>query len=393
MLGRDVDSSPIQYRTWVVNDTPDLTGALYTGDKSGSSPLVDISAYAIFDPNEVVNFNLPNATDWSTTRRVLPQLICDSQVAIIDGYIYLFGGQNTASIFRATVDNPADWVDTGATLPTALAGSQLAIVDGYIYLFGGTTDATLASGTDTIFSAPLSDPLTWSNDGYVLPGKLHHSQLAIVDGYLYLFGGNQSNNAIDVIYQADTSSPQVWSDTGKTLPDKLYGSQLAIMDGYVFLLGGLLSTDKSTKNIYTASITDPTIWLKVSSLPLPACYGQFVTVGNQGFLIAATDSTTSFTKILQCNLDAPLNWIDTRTVVPGLVTQSQLAIVYDRLFLFGGNGSTIIFANNSVLKYKLDSAATVSYGMVTRTEYNSTPNPLDLFMVLGFPYWKTDYGS
>lgn len=393
MLGRDVDSSPIQYRTWVVNDTPDLTGALYAGDKSGPSPFVDISAYAIFDPNEVVDFNLPNALDWSTTRRVLPKLICDSQIAVIDGYVYLFGGQNSASILKATVDNPADWVDTGATLPGPLAGSQLAIVDGYIYLFGGATDATMNSGTKAIYSAPTSNPLSWTNDGYLLPDKLHHSQLAIADGYLYLFGGYGTHGATNVIYQASASNPLAWHTDGYLLPDSLYGSQLAIMDGYICLIGGLLSNNTPTKNIYAANLSSPTTWSLINTLPYASFYGQFVTVGDQGYLITPTNTATSFTKILRCNLDKPFEWVDTKSTVPGSVSQSQLAIIYDRLFLFGGNGSTVIFANNSLLKYKLDSVLTISYGTITRTEYNATPNHLDLFALLGFPYWKTDYGS
>lgn len=49
MLGRDLNASPIQYRTWVVPDQPDYTGQFYTGDKSGPEPLVDITAYAIFN--------------------------------------------------------------------------------------------------------------------------------------------------------------------------------------------------------------------------------------------------------------------------------------------------------------------------------------------------------
>lgn len=393
MLGRDVDSSPIQYRTWVVNNTPDLTGALYTGDKSGPSPLVDITAYAILDPNEVVGFNLPNPLDWATTRRVLPELVCDSQVAIIDGYIYLFGGQNSADILQASVDRPADWVDTGADLPSPLAGSQLAIVDGYIYLFGGATDATMNSGTKAIYSAPVTNPLSWTNDGYLLPDKLHHSQLAIADGYLYLFGGYGPDGATNIIYQANAANPLSWTSDGYALPDKLYGSQVAILDGYICLFGGITSGDIPTHNIYAAPLTNPTSWLTVGQLPCPAFYGQFATVGSEGFLFTPTDTTTSFTRILRCETAQPFLWVDTQSTVPGSIAQSQLAIVYDRLFLYGGNGNTVIFANNSLLKYKLDSVATVSYGLITRTEYNSTPNPLNLFAVLGFPNWKTDYGS
>ena len=102
MLGRDVNSAPTQYRTWVVPNTPDLTGALYTGLKSGPNPMVDISAYYIVDPNAIVDFNLPLPTQWQSLpgtpfdfpgKKVLPAQISDSQLAIIDGYAYMFGGE------------------------------------------------------------------------------------------------------------------------------------------------------------------------------------------------------------------------------------------------------------------------------------------------------------
>lgn len=42
MRGRDVDCGPVTYRTWTVLNTPDITGALYTGSKCGGSALTDI---------------------------------------------------------------------------------------------------------------------------------------------------------------------------------------------------------------------------------------------------------------------------------------------------------------------------------------------------------------
>lgn len=390
MLARDINSSPTQYRTWVVNGQPDLTGQFYTGDKSGPLPFVDVSAYAILDPNEVVDFNLPNPVDWNTTFRVLPESTYGSHLAVIDGYVYLFGGKNNNKIYKASLNNPADWVDTGARLPTNLGGAQLAVVDGYIYLFGGNNGVA----TNTIYSAPTTNPLTWTNNGPLLPKNLYQSQLAIIDGYIYLFGGIDSNNATNTILQASVTNPLSWINTGATLPSPLYGSSLAIIDGYTYLFGGLTSPNIPTASIFYASNVNPLTWsTSVFPLPYAAYHGQFFTVGTQGFLIAPTLAPASYTRILTCNLSSPLRWGDTLSTVPGQVSQSQLAIIYDRIWLFGGNGSSVIFANNSILKYTLGSTAVISYGSITRTIYDSTPNPLDLFDVIGFPNWKTDYGS
>ncbi|MCZ2224610.1 MAG: hypothetical protein LC122_13375 [Chitinophagales bacterium] len=42
MRGRDVDCPTITYRTWKVQDTPDSTGAQYSGTKCGPTNLADI---------------------------------------------------------------------------------------------------------------------------------------------------------------------------------------------------------------------------------------------------------------------------------------------------------------------------------------------------------------
>lgn len=43
MRGIDVDAGSLTYRTWVVNGSPDTSGAQYTGTKSGGSPLSSIA--------------------------------------------------------------------------------------------------------------------------------------------------------------------------------------------------------------------------------------------------------------------------------------------------------------------------------------------------------------
>lgn len=398
-IDRGRNSPPTQYRTWVVEDQPDFGGQFYTGEKSGPTPLQNVTAYAIVDDNLVCDFNLPNPLDWDNTYSVLPARIYDSQLAIIDGYVYLFGGIDTAAIYRASLNTPTVWTDTGAKLPTPLGGSQLVIVDGYVYLFGGQTAASLTSGTDTVFSALVSDPLTWTNHGSLLPRKLSHSQAFIANNHIYLLGGYEINNASNIIFSAPLSSPLAWSDTGFRLPNPSYSSQLAIVDGYAYLLGGLLTPQTPDGYIYGASLSNPTFWFNTGeTMPYPVFSGQFCTIGAQGYLFSQARTSESFTKIFQCQLQFPTLWKDTGVTIPGTVSQSQLAIIYDRIWLFGGNGSTVIFSCNSIIKWPILPAppspyyaAAQAYGNITRTQYQAISNLLDKTNLLGFPYWKTSY--
>lgn len=395
MLARDVNSLPIQYRTWVVEDAPDLNAELYSGLKSGDDPLVDVSAYVVFDPFAVVDFNLPNPLDWKTSFKVLPESIYNSHLAVVDGYTYLFGGQLTDKIFRAPLDNPANWEDTEATLPVPLYGSQLAIIDDTIYLFGGNIGN---SPTDHIYSAPLSDPLTWTDHGALLPKKLCFSQLGIVDDTIYLFGGKEVTGPSSVILKAPTGTPLVWSNPGNTLPTNLSNSQLAIVDGYMLLCGGVTAANTPTDIVYGAFTSNPLFWFTGGQLPYKMHNSQVAVIADKLYLFGPTASgastaTASNTRILIADRLVPFIFIDSLFKIPGEVSCSQLGIIYDRLFLFGGNGNQIIFANNSFLKYEFGSPVAMTYGEVTRTEVNNAPPTLDLFVILGMPPWKTDYGA
>jgi hypothetical protein len=402
MIGRDVNSSPTQYRTWIVNNTPDFDGYYYTGLKSGLESFVDVSTYQINDGYAVVDFNFPLAQNWSPAFKTMPTVdgyidgyssIHSSQLAIIDGYCYLFGGEGSSEILRASTSNPTDWIYTGFNLPDPLSGSSLSIIDGYIYLMGGKTTS---GSTNHIYRAQTSNPLSWIYTGSNLPGALHKSQLVDLDGYVYLFGGKNGNLATNVIYKAPRSNPLSWTNTGATLPDNLYESQVAILDNRIHLFGGFTQENVQTNRIYSALKATPTTWTVSGILPFPCGGGQFVVVANKGYLFtegSVVGAQPYLTKILRCDISSPTVWQDTLYTVPGNITQSQLGIVNDRLYLFGGNGISAIFLCDQQLKYDFSTGTpAAAYGSLTRTQYNATIDSFNLFKLLGFPAWKTNYG-
>ena len=414
MLARDVDSIPTQYRTWVVPNEPDFNGQFYTGLKSGNNPLVDIVAFQISDDNVIADFNLPLGADWVPVpldqykafpvRKILPAPIEDSCLAIIDGYAYMFGGKVTASIYRASLNNPADWVDTGATLPTTLYGASLAIVGSSIYLFGGNTGSAGQNGiTQNIYSAPVSDPLSWTNNGALLPQALQYSSLGMSGGNLYLFGGLGAGGATNVIYTASTSNPLVWTDTHSYLPTSIYGAAIAQVNNYWYLYGGQTSPNAVTNSILSASVSTPTFWFPDGYLPYATAFSQFVTMGTDGYLIGPMVGayTNGATGIIHCALafptiwDTPLNPIpyNTPKIVPGVISHSQLAIIYDRIWLFGGSGELAVFCCNQNVKYDYYDPVVINYGYITRTVYQGADNAADPYQTLGFPYWKTSYSQ
>jgi len=419
MLGRDVDSSPVEYRTWVVDGYPDYDGYYYDGPRGGTNTFADVVAYEIPNGTGPVDFNYPVATSWNTTYTQLPSTLRDAHLAIIDGYIYLFGGKISDKIYRASTGRPTDWIDTGATLPTSLYGAQVAIISDRVYLFGGNNGIA----TDTVYSAPLTDPLTWTNHGSVLPQQLYHSQLILTgtDGYVYLLGGHTINTPVDYVYYASVSDLLTWNTSSRKLPDTLYGSSVSLIEDRVYLFGGIVGDGYGTlptSNTYWVElaelIDESNSWTTEDTLPNDMAFAQFVTIGASGYMFGIDKervgaytlvdgyyhygetippNETYNTKIFKCNLTVPVVWEQLSTEISGEIFQSQAAIIYDRLYLFGGNGNSIIFACKPTIKYSFSSPYVINYGTITRTEYGSTTDALELFKVLCFPYWKTDYYS
>ena len=416
MLAIDWNSNPLQYRSWITANNPDLTAQYYYGYKSGNNPLVDISAYVA--PNDLINYSLPLAADWLPAPSELikdfpinvnlPSTLEDASLAIIsdsndgytngtsdgyfDGYIYAFGGRLTAHIYRATLNNPANWIDTGITLPSALYGASLAIVNNTIYLFGGNDGYT----ANSIFSAPVSNPLHWTNTGATLPIDLQYSHLGMYNGSLYLFGGQTSGGvATNAILTASAAHPTVWTNTGQTLPSAVYGGCIAQIGGNWMLFGGNTGLTTITNAIQSAPITNPTSWSITGSLPYATSFSQFITVGNDGYIIGpmvGQTPFTGFTPIVQAHLNTPTTWFDTQKYVSGQISHSNIAMIYDRVWLFGGSGSTTIFACNQLYKYVYaDNSNVQNYSQITRVIFPATDNLDDPYSALCYPYWRSDY--
>ena len=242
----------------------------------------------------------------------------------------------TLSVDTDYVLDEDGWVDTGSNLIGNLASSQTAVIDGYVYLFGGFDGG---SYTDVIYRAPTSNVTNWSDTGYTLPADLGYSQTAIIGDYVYLFGGYNGSNFVDVIYHAPTSNATNWSDTGFTLPGVLGYSQVAVIGDYVYLFGGY--NGSNTNIIYRASISNVTNWSDTSStLPDNLALSQVAVIGDYVYLFGGYDGNY-IDVIYRATTSDPTTWSDTGSTLPSDLALSQTAIIGDYVYLFGGyNGST-----------------------------------------------------
>ena len=292
------------------------------------------------------NFILPNSggdVGWATVSgKTLPGALYGTQQAVIGDKIYLFGGYNGSAyvniIYSAPVSDPTTWSNTGKTLPGNLYGSQLAVVGSKIYLFGGHNGAAV---TSVIYTASVSDPTTWTVvSGKTLPGNLYHSQLAVIDKSLYLFGGLNETAATNVIYTASVSDPTTWTIvSGRTLPGNLYCSQIATIGNKLYLFGGCNSSTY-TNIIYTAPLSDPTTWTNIGkTLPATNAYAQLVTIGDFLYLFGGYNGSVNVSSIFSASISDPTTWTISARTLPAALHVSCVAVIDNYAYLFGGTST------------------------------------------------------
>jgi hypothetical protein len=146
-------------------------------------------------------------------------------------------------------------------LPAARGGHTSVISNGYIYVIGGYSGSYESSPQTTIYYAPI----TYSADVYksanigawstttVMPvaRMLHYS--AVVNGYLYVWGGHDGASVLDTVIYAKINTDGTlgaWTTSSYAMPGPSYhGGGLAI-NGRLYTFGGLNSGGSTISDIY-----------------------------------------------------------------------------------------------------------------------------------------------
>jgi len=293
------------------------------------------------------NFAAQSSTTnlWTTGPSAAFSSYWGGPTAIIGDTIYKFGGGVTSNsatngIFSAPVSNPTAWVNTGKTIPGFAVGAQIAVIGNTIYMFGGNG----ASPQRTIYTASVSDPTTWTNTGKLLPAARYFAQLAIVGDTLYLYGGYSGSgggsaisysSATDTIYTASVSDPTTWTDTGVQLPSKIADAQLMKIGNTLYLYGGYNGTT-ALNTIYSASTSDPKVWTQAGTLPVPRYAGSLVAIGSTLYLYGGAGATGGQTRtIYTASAANPTVWSDTGLQLSAALGYSSFSIINDKVYFFG----------------------------------------------------------
>lgn len=162
----------------------------------------------------------------------MPQPRSDLVAAEVNGTAYVLGGYdgtNGVTDVLATTDGAQ--FRTVAQLPQSVRYAAIAVVDGRIWLFGGEHDG------NNVTTVQVFDPATGTaRIAAQLPQSLAHASAVVLDGHVLLVGGRHAGRILDTIQQFDPASGA--TSTVGTLPYAVADAGAAVVDNVAYVVGG-----------------------------------------------------------------------------------------------------------------------------------------------------------
>ncbi len=212
-------------------------------------------------------------TDSWTLGPSLPQPLHHAMTAVVDGRLYLFGGEagnpSNANAFQNGVyvldEQAGAWVPR-ASMPTPRSGGGAGVIDGKVYVAGGRPP----HGADFAVYDPVAD--NWA----VLPNvptQRNHLGVGAINGELYVaggrFGGGVGSEMTDIleIYDPGTNA---WTSGASMLAPRA-GVASTVANGCLYLIGGEGNTADPRGIFDRNELYDPGTdsWRSLDPLPTP----------------------------------------------------------------------------------------------------------------------------
>jgi N-acetylneuraminic acid mutarotase len=183
-------------------------GYVYVMGGIGNSGTVNTVYYAPLNPNGSVG-------SWVTSSNSLPQVSSYGAAVTSNGYIYLLGIYNGATQLTNIDYAPLNingsvgsWTTATNPLLQAVDEPGSVILDGYIYVMGGN------GGGASVSFAPLNsngDIGTWTLSSSSLPVSLFFGGAVTYNGHIYVIGGQSGGTPQNGVYYTALSDPPVVS--------------------------------------------------------------------------------------------------------------------------------------------------------------------------------------
>ena len=266
-----------------------VDGKIYVigGWSSENSPL---SVVEVYDP----------ATDSWDTKTPMPISNGFFGCTVLDGKIYAIGGglsrPNPLSIVEV-YDPATDSWNTKTSMPTARSCVAACTVNGKIYVIGGTfQDSYVLEGKGIVEEYdPVTNTWTTKKDK---PTRVWGSPACVVDGKIYVSGGNIQYPNISAVLEVYDPVEDEWDITKAPMPNAKYSHSICAVNKNIYSFGGW--NNCSTGPLYTkVEVYDPTTdkWTQSRDIPLTLAELSAVAVGDKIYIIGGTRTLHPLTRV------------------------------------------------------------------------------------------------
>jgi hypothetical protein len=226
------------------------------------------------------------ALPW-TTLPPLPRAVSRPAAAVVDGVLYVIGGEGLGLWFGEVfaIERGGAWTLGPETTPTPMGSACAAAIGSDVYLVGGYNSGAkdllqVLDTTTGAWSAVASDPLPAEREGMAC---------AVHDGRLYAFGGRDLGGVGTTSawrYDPSAAPGTRWTTTLEALPEARYYPGAATIGGQVFVAGGLDGADSASVFAYDVAANAWTTYPDLQTArggPGVWVSGPFLYVGGGGW--------------------------------------------------------------------------------------------------------------
>jgi N-acetylneuraminic acid mutarotase len=334
-----LETLPIQGVEGVTADT--LFGELIASAEIPDTYTVQIYVTdAIGQPSNVLSGTTRIAAFPWTSKLAGPTPREYAATAVLNGKIYVLGGQRTDSV-PAPATNVVEIYDpvtntwTPATsMPTARMGLVAVVVNGKIYAIGGRTDGTSTSAVGTVEEF---DPNTnlWTTRN-TMPTPRFFAAGVLAAGEIHVAGGEFEINVLNTVEAYNPLTNQWRSRTA--MPTGRGRLAMAESGGYLHAVGGYAGV--ASQWIGTVEAYDPLAATWATRTPMPTARAHLSLVPINGKLLAAGGENVARSLDVLESYDPITNLWTTKTPSPIAFTRAAAGVVNGRMYVFG-NGLTL----------------------------------------------------
>lgn len=288
----------------------------------------------------------------------LPIYGMSSNIIKTDKYLYLFSGFDgysyTSMVYNSRINNDKytnlnNWTLV-SPLPKVLTEQQTLILGNKIYTIGGYYHENSTNYIPNIYVATIDSDngnLTKWKTYNLLPYPLAKAAIATKGNTVYLFGGYNYDKVYDSILINKFTGNKLgsWNISKVKLPIPMYSAKAFTIDNEIYLLAG--NTDEEELldiyKIYTNEEEDIDRIELYSKLPIHITHTDIAIVNDKLAIFGGYDifnSSDSSDKIYTTSIvgdNKLIKWNCSNYVLPKPLTEHSVIVVNDLIYVIGGH--------------------------------------------------------